>query len=96
MTLVRQSEREWFLELMQRYRDVRKAMFECPVCGHLQSIEDFLILGIDGAKAFQDCLGRYVNEKGCSFSVDYEDCPLDKVRIVVAKNGDEVKVFNFI
>ncbi|AUS07433.1 hypothetical protein C1X05_00200 [Laceyella sacchari] len=94
--IVRQTHDEWYTEMLQVYGNLNKATFECPACGHLQSIEDFLVLGIDSTRAYQDCLGRYVNEKGCSFSVDYDDCSPKKIRVIVTGNGHEIKVFNFI
>ncbi|WP_416332410.1 VVA0879 family protein [Laceyella tengchongensis] len=75
---------------------LKKSDLECPQCGHVQSIEDFLNLNLDAARVYKDCLGRYVNEEGCPFSVDDDHCLPDKVRIVVTRNGNESKVFNFI
>ncbi|SMP00279.1 hypothetical protein SAMN06265361_10155 [Laceyella tengchongensis] len=74
----------------------RKATFECPQCGHVQSIEDFINLNLDATRAYKDCLGRYVTNFGCEFTVDSEAGLTDSVRIVVDRNGNEFKVFNFI
>ncbi len=82
--------------MSQRFPNLRKATFECPQCGHVQSIEDFLNLNLDATRAFKDCLGRYVINFGCEFTVDNGACLLDNVRIVVDRKGNEFKVFNFI
>ncbi|HWO76250.1 MAG TPA: VVA0879 family protein [Bacillus sp. (in: firmicutes)] len=94
--MIRQTDEEWYREMLDRYRNLKKVTFECPNCGHLQSIEDFVTLGLDATRAYRDCLGRYVDNLDCQFSVDDGDCSFDNVRIIVLKDGSECKVFNFI
>ncbi|MRG29684.1 VVA0879 family protein [Laceyella tengchongensis] len=94
--MVMQMDDQWTLELLHRFGDIRKATFECPGCGHIQSIQDFINLNLDSTRAYKDCIGRYVNNLGCEFSVDDGDCPLDNVRIIVLEDGSERKVFNII
>jgi hypothetical protein len=94
--MIRQTDEEWYREMLDRYRNLKKVTFECPNCGHLQSIEDFVTLGLDATRAYKDCLGRYVDNLGCEFSVDDGNCASEKVRIITVKGGVEIKVFNFI
>ncbi|MGX9708506.1 VVA0879 family protein [Laceyella tengchongensis] len=94
--MIRQTDEEWYREMLDRYRNLKKVTFECPNCGHLQSIEDFVTLGLDATRAYKDCLGRYVDNLGCEFSVDDGECSLDKIRIIVLEDGSERKVFHFV
>ncbi|WP_370589420.1 VVA0879 family protein [Thermoactinomyces sp. CICC 10522] len=57
--MIKQTEDEWLLEMSKRFPNLRKATFECPQCGHVQPIEDFLNLNLDTTRAYKDCLGRF-------------------------------------
>lgn len=94
--MIRQTDTEWYMETLEKYRNLKKVTFECPNCGHLQSIEDPVTLGLDATRAYKDCLGRYVDNLGCQFSVDDGVYLPVKVRIIVDREGGEIKVFNFI
>jgi hypothetical protein len=94
--MVMQMDNQWTLELWHRFGDIRKAAFECPGCGHIQSIQDFINLNLDPTRAYKDCIGNYVDQLGCNFSVD-SDCDLSgKTRLIVTREGKEIRVFNFI
>ena len=40
--------------------DWRLWIFECPVCGNRQSMEDFKKLGIEPQLVYQECIGRHL------------------------------------
>jgi hypothetical protein len=93
--MVMQTDDQWTLELLHRFGDIRKATFECPSCGNIQSIQDFTNLGLDETRAYRDCIGRYVNELGCEFSVDDKDSSELNLRVITDRYGNEIKVFDF-
>lgn len=46
-------------------------LFKCPNCGHVQSVKDFYIEGVDDPlnTAMFNCIGRYEKGKGCDWSL---------------------------
>ncbi|WP_123827486.1 VVA0879 family protein [Laceyella tengchongensis] len=91
--MVKQTDDEWFLEMMQLFHDIRKATFECPQCGNEQSFEDFIHLGLDPLHAYRDCIGIYLNELGCQFTVD-KNTDFNQVKLIILPDGRELKVFH--
>ena len=70
--------------------------FECVSCGHVQSVSDFVEVGVERDKAvqavYQECIGRYTKEKGCDW------CLFGLFQIhesEVEQKGDKIPVFIF-
>jgi hypothetical protein len=56
------SPEEWQAEGLRRFGEFHKFRFVCPLCGHVQGVEDFKPFKDQGAtpdSAFQVCIGRY-------------------------------------
>lgn len=55
---------EWLAELRKRGEQARQVKFVCPSCGHAQSGQDFLDLGMTpeqaASKAGFSCIGRWL------------------------------------
>lgn len=94
--MVMQTDDQWTLELLHRFGDIRKATFECPSCGNIQSIQDFINLNLDPTRAYKDCIGRYVDQLGCNFSVDSVVALSDEAQQIVTNKGNKIRVFHFI
>lgn len=57
------TERAWCQEAIRRFGpDAAHWTFECPSCGHTQTVQDFLRLGLSGDLAHQECIGRQWND----------------------------------
>lgn len=59
------SHQEWLREAERRYgKSLRNLRFKCPVCGHVQSGQDFLDLGMSpehaAARVGFSCIGRLI------------------------------------
>lgn len=57
---------QWLAEAEKRYgKSLRYARFRCPACGHAQSGEDFISLGIEPEAAIRylgfSCIGRVMD-----------------------------------
>lgn len=66
------SHAQWLAEAERRYgKSLRKIRFQCPACGHLQSGEDFLALGMEPEKAATyvgfSCIGRWMPNARSAF-----------------------------
>ncbi len=65
--MIRLANEEWITEAQRRYGPrARNWRFRCPSCGHVQSGEDFIALGMtreEAAKRFAfSCIGRWMPE----------------------------------
>ena len=63
---------DWLTELKNRFgNDAKKWAFKCPSCGNIQTAQDFIDNGIDSPenKVYFNCIGRYVKDKGCNWSL---------------------------
>lgn len=67
---------DWLKELRSRFgEDDEEWKFVCPSCGHVQSVADFKAIGVDGNKAYYECIGRYKNidgktdKKACKYTL---------------------------
>lgn len=105
MEKTKQSVAEWLEEAEQLFgKDKKQWKFECPACGHVASIGDFINEGADHNDAYQVCIGR-VNGKGTKNQKDLGDgCNwaayglfgvLGKGRTIVSEGGKDVEVFDF-
>ena len=100
----RTTLKEWQEEARARFgEDYREWKFQCPACGHEQSIRDFEDIGIDPNCAFQGCIGRHTG-KGAAVKGDSSGCnwaaygffgTLGKGRLVIMEDEEEVEVFAF-
>jgi hypothetical protein len=108
MSTVRISRAEWLKEWERRYGpSLRKGTFRCPICGYVQSGQDFLDLGVEpkdaaGYVAFS-CIGRWKPGSQKAFGetgkgpCDFTNGGLLRLGpiIVVDDEGDEHFVFDF-
>lgn len=95
---------EWTAKARQLFGDDElQWQFVCPVCGHVQKVEDFLPYkdrGATAASAYQECIGRYtgaseMKTKGqgpCNYA-GYGLFRLSPVRVIA--DGEEVHAFAF-
>lgn len=67
---------DWLKELRSRFgEDDEDWKFVCPSCGHVQSVADFKAIGVDGTKAYYECISRYknidgkTNKKACKYTL---------------------------
>lgn len=69
------TEKEWVEEGMRRFgKDWGNWKFECPMCGHVASIDEFKEAGAkDPNSAYQECIGRYTG-KGSPKEGDSSGC----------------------
>lgn len=55
----------WKAEGVRRFgARIEDWKFQCPSCGHVQSIGDFLALGLDPNVAYFNCIGRHDGKHG--------------------------------
>lgn len=85
---------DWVTELKKRFGDdPKKWQFVCPSCGNIQTIQDFIDYNIENpeGKVYYNCIGRYVQGKGCDWTLG----GLLKIHsTVVIQNGRPVPVFD--
>lgn len=65
MSKIHLSHEQWLQEAERRYGPkLRNIRFRCPACGHVQSGQDFIDLGMSPAQAAQragfSCIGRWM------------------------------------
>lgn len=90
------DHKEWLEVAREKFgKDPKGWKFVCPECGTVQSIQDFMDLGMDIEKAWgyiaYHCIGRYTDKKGCDFSLNKSDeCPIEIIR-----GKERQKVFDF-
>lgn len=105
--MIKQTVEEWREEAVKRFgENVRDWKFQCPACGHISSVQDFINAGEDASGAYVNCIGR-VNGKGadgmkgkdeghgCNWAAYGLFGTLGKGRLVVVDDGHEVEVFDF-
>lgn len=52
---------DWLKELESRFgEDSEDWKFVCPSCGHVQSVADFKAIGVDGNKAYCECIADII------------------------------------
>lgn len=100
----KQTLSQWLEEGKKLFgEDYTKWKFKCPACGHVQSVQDFIDIAIDGNNAYSECIGRYTG-KGSPVKGDTSGCnwaayglfgTLGNGRTVINENGKEIEVFEF-
>jgi len=104
---VEMSEADWVAEGKRLFGDDQlKWRFVCPICGNVQSPEEFRQykdLGAQPDSAYTNCIGRYTENPRRAFGgsgkgpCDYAGYGLFKVSpvIVTQESGREVRAFDF-
>ena len=87
--------------------DVKKWKFKCPICGNIQTMEDFIKLGVKNSQdyVFFSCIGRWAKDGKCSTLFDEkikQPCDYTNVGLfnlskltVINQDGKEVSTFEF-
>jgi hypothetical protein len=71
---------EWLTEARRLFGDdPKKWKFQCPVCGNIQTPEDFKQVGADPQSVYQECIGRHMPKS--DRASNFADTP--------AKNGNK-------
>lgn len=96
---------EWMDEAKQRFGDdFRQWKFICPACGHIQSVQDFIDLGLDPNDAFKECIGRHngnmkpankSNGNGCDWCSYGLFGTLWKGICVITDDETKMEIFDF-
>ena len=60
---------DWLAALTGRFGEAKNWKFVCPICGHVQSVQDFIDAGADANHAYFNCIGRYKNGVGCDYTL---------------------------
>jgi hypothetical protein len=105
MKKVRMKKDEWLARGKELFGDDFKNWeFVCPICGHVQKIEDFRQFKDQGATpetAFQQCIGRFIDGRS-AFNLegpgpcDYAAYGLIRLAPVIVIDGDsEIYAFAF-
>jgi hypothetical protein len=60
---------EWLAKAVALFGNDPKAWrFECPVCGNVQTLQDFKDAGAEPQRAYQECLGRVLPKPARNFA----------------------------
>ncbi len=107
---LRLTQEEWRAKAVALFgKDIRDWRFKCPICGHVQCINDFEQLeGFDKdplSVVYFSCIGRWMPERSDAFTeVDEKGGPCNYTCgglfrlgpfIVTDKDGEEVNIFGF-
>lgn len=74
--------------------DAKKWKFRCPMCGHIQTAEDFRNNNLDpDGRVYYSCIGRWVRGSGCDWTLG----GLLTVHTleIITEDGNKVPVFEF-
>lgn len=74
--------------------DMRNWKFKCPVCGNVQTIQEFIDLKIKHPEryVYYSCIGRWIEDRGCNWTLG----GLFQVhKIEVIADGGNFPVFEF-
>ncbi|MEK5162040.1 VVA0879 family protein [Paenibacillus sp. FSL R5-0527] len=98
--MIKQTLDEWRTEARERFGDrTAEWKFKCPRCGNIQSPKDFVSRGAAPGeaanRAYQECIGRTGEGKGCDWAAYGFLGTLGYGRVVVTPDGQEVEVFDF-
>lgn len=100
------TQAEWMEEGKRRFGvDFLKWKFQCPMCGHVASIQDFKDAGAENPNcAYQECIGRYTGKgapkegdsSGCNWAAyGFFGIPNGKGVIVISEDGTGTDVYDF-
>ncbi len=99
------TESEWLEEGKELFgEDMKQWRFKCSNCGHIQTVQDFIDLGVKEPEnyVFFSCIGRFMPD--CEGTVWNDKSPCDYTlgglipivsTVVIRDNGKEVRVFEF-
>ncbi|MDO4314665.1 MAG: VVA0879 family protein [Oscillospiraceae bacterium] len=104
--MAKQTLAEWRTEAIRRFgKDPASWAFQCPACGKVSTVRDFVTLGKGPNEATQNCIGRYNGHmrpasqagdgQGCDWAAYGLFGSCGKGRIVIAEDDTEVEVFDF-
>lgn len=83
---------DWVNQLKTTYGpDPKDWAFQCPGCHHVQTMGDFIALGVDGNSAYVECIGRHKKGVGCDWAA-YGFLTITKTKVV--KNAIVYDVFD--
>jgi hypothetical protein len=102
--ITKMTEKEWHAEGERRFgKDYTNWKFECPVCKHVASGQDFKDAEVDPNSMYQECIGRHTGaerdaltetgEGPCNYA-GYGLFRFSPVR-VVREDGSEGHAFAF-
>jgi hypothetical protein len=103
-TMVKQSISEWLNEAVSKFgKCPDNWTFKCPACGKVSTVKDFKDAGADINDSYQECIGRHTgkgspskdSKDGCNWAAYGLFGTLDKGRIVISEEGNEINVFDF-
>ena len=99
---------EWLAEGKRRFgNDPKLWQFRCPVCGNIQTMQDFMQVGAQAQSAYQECIGRHLPNRASNLagtpSKDGKKSPCDYAAYglfqfgwkVINEAGKAVPVFPF-
>ena len=86
--------------------DVQKWRFQCPMCGKIYSMKEFLDAGGEMNGAYVECIGRHLgagspgsadgNPNGCNWAAyGLFGIPNNKGRLILTPDGKVTEVFDF-
>lgn len=61
---------EWKKMLDERFGSPKEWKFVCPICGHVQSVQDFLDINVDANNVYHKCIGRFKADEGCDYTIN--------------------------
>ena len=87
-------------------KDIHRWRFQCPMCGKVYSVQEFVAAGGDVNGAYQECIGRYHgagspgsqdgNPDGCNWAAyGLFGIPNGKGRLVKTPDEKITEVFDF-
>lgn len=66
---LQKPQTEWLAEGRRRFgKDADRWQFRCPVCGNIQTMEDFERVGADPHSAYQECIGRHLPSRASNLA----------------------------
>lgn len=88
---------DWYKEAESKFgKDKKEWRFQCPQCGHVQTMKDFLDNNVEEAvnKFYFSCLGRWVPSRGCDWTLGGL-FQIHKVEVIHPEGGKNIPVFEF-
>lgn len=86
---------DWIKEGLNKFGEIENWRFKCPKCGNIATVKDFMSIGKDSNTAAQNCIGRFIDGKGCNWAAYGLLGTLDKGRIILMEDGNKINVFEF-
>lgn len=99
----RYSHEEWMAEAKRRFGEsFMQWKFVCPVCGHVQSVQDYKDAGAEEGMIAYSCIGRLIPGSKDAFQENakgpctYAGGGLFRLNpVTVVRGGEEHYVFDF-